>query len=206
VDATPAWERAADRTAYLIYVSDTADLTAVASGMDGVSRTGGDDAGFGMSVPASTESGGFTDMLLSLLGGGIVLAIPMAALALGVIRAGAREAATMAALGADARSQRWAITLEVWVVGAVAVGVGTVAGASVRIVMTMLERARVSLTGVITENYLAAGLDSVNGTAALAGAVGFTAVFGAVATLGAWMVRLETPAQAMHEGLVGVAR
>lgn len=206
VAATPDWERAADHTAYLIYASDTADLTALVSGMDGVSPIGGDDAGFGMSVPASTESGGFTDMLLSLLGGGIVLAIPMAALALGVIRAGAREAATMAALGADARSQRWAITLEVWAVGAVAVGVGTVAGAAVRIVMTMLERARVSLTGVITDTYIGAGLDSVNWTAALAGAVGFTTVFGAVATLGAWMVRLETPAQAMHEGLVGVAR
>ncbi|WP_062389638.1 hypothetical protein [Demequina iriomotensis] len=184
--------------AYLIYAAEGADLKAI----DGaVSRlpVGASQVEIGTLAGSAGGTGGTLFLLL-------LLTAVLAPVAIGAVRAGARESATLAALGADARTVRTALGVEGTVLAATAVAAGGSAGVLMGASMTMLARARHSLTGVITESYLGVALESVPWGLVVTGGVAMVAIYAVLTAVAAMATHLESPAEALRDGLAGAAR
>ncbi|WP_062290872.1 hypothetical protein [Demequina phytophila] len=179
-------------TAYVVYAEEGADKVAIDRAVGGIPS----DA----SWSSSTSTAGAQEVPAGYVWAGIVLALILTPVAAGAVKAGSREAATLAALGVEPRILRWALVVEGAVVGSVAVAAGMSAGVLTRMTMSMVGAARHSLTGVITDSYPGLALSSVPwGYAVWWGAL-ILGVFTAVTAIAAAAAHLDTPAEALREG------
>ncbi len=132
----------------------------------------------------------------------LTLALLLAPLALGAVRAGGRDAAMLAALGVESRIVRHALVIESAVVASVAVAAGAAAGVGTRMAMSGLGAARRSLGGVLVDSYPALMLESVPWVHVIAWAGVIFSVFVAVTAVAASAIHLDTPAEALRDGEV----
>ncbi|WP_062465253.1 hypothetical protein [Demequina soli] len=187
--------------AHLIYAADGADKRAIIAAVGGAI----DDApGMGALYPDGWQRGAPDAVPGWILYRVAVLALLVAPLAAGAMRAGAREAATMAALGAEATVVRSALAVEGLALAAMACGAGIASGTATRAILEALGAAQASLDGVITDSYLGTALASVAWSDAITWGVTMVAVYGAVSALIAAGMHLETPAEALRD--LAVAR
>ena len=150
-----------DITSFLIYSSDPSLNEAVAR--DAWSIQPADLApGNGESLDITgnySESFIATAISIGILA--LLFGAPMVALAIGVVRARKSDDATLAALGSSPKDLSRALVVEIAAISAFAMAVGLGSGAVARAGWASLQRARTSLTGVITDSYLATALGSV---------------------------------------------
>ncbi|WP_062465254.1 hypothetical protein [Demequina soli] len=182
------------RPYFLIYAEDGADRAAIDQA---VSRVPTDASGVAVGTVAG-EPG--VPGLMGFAIATVVLTLVLAPVAAGAVKAGMREAATLVALGVETRVLRVALVIEGAVVAAVGVAAGAVAGIGTRMTITALEAARRSLTGVITDSFAGAALESVWWAGLVGCGVLVVAVFAGVTALAAAAERLETPADALRGG------
>ena len=135
----------------------------------------------------------------------IIFGTPMIALAVGVVRARRGDDATLAALGSSSRAIRTAIVIETAAVSAFAMAVGLGLGAVTHAGTAALQRSRASLTGVITDSYLATAFNSVAW-----GVLGIALVATvAIMATAAWIVSrrgaAQLPAEQLREAYAGSA-
>ena len=193
-------------TAYLIYSSDPSLNAAVIDGAweltpDGLDAEASQASGF--TGHASTEwrsTLGSLGILVFFIGA------PLVALAVGLARTRRSDDATLAALGATPRALRTATVLEAIGVAAFAALFGGGLGALTRASMTALGRARSSLTGVITDSYVATALGSVAWLALGIALVGTVALMGLTAWIAARRYRGETPVEGLIPETTGAVR
>ena len=122
----------------------------------------------------------------------MLVVAPMAALSVGIARRRRRDDATLAALGAPPRTLRTAVVVEATMVAAWSIVVGMVWG-SLSHLITTVNFARESLSGVIRDDYLHWMLSSIPlGPLLLIGAAGI-AVFAASAAVAARALQRRTP-------------
>ncbi|MDN4472210.1 hypothetical protein [Demequina zhanjiangensis] len=189
---------------YLVYVSEGADRMAIGDQlMDAVlTSDGASPASQGITFPAG-QDGGYsweTPDLGASLFWIVVVVLALAPVAFTAVRAGTRDAATLTALGSPARAVRTAVAIEGAVLGLTAATIGVVSGVATGALTEVLDRARLSLDGVITDSYLAVALDSINWVTSLGFIVVVSLAYAALAAMVASAVHLETPAEALKEG------
>ena len=178
--------------ALLIYAANGADKHALATRLMHTSPQG----------PGLTFSGGNgwvsgPSWVATLVISGILLilaVVPMVALSVGVARRRRRDDATLAALGAQPRTLRAAVVVEATVVAAFSIAVGLGWGALSHI-MTAVNFARQSLSGVITDDYLHWTLSSVPWMPLLLIGAAAVAVFGVSAAVAARALQRRTPVE-----------
>ncbi|WP_062519533.1 hypothetical protein [Demequina silvatica] len=179
-------------SSYIVYAQEGADRVAIDRAVSGIAGEA--------SWSSSASTAGAQEVPAGFLWGALVLALVLTPVAAGAVKAGTREAATLAALGVEPRVLRWALAVEGAVVGSVAVAAGMTAGVLTRMTMSMVGAARHSLTGVITDSYPGLALSSVPwGYAVMWGAL-ILGVFTAVTAIAAAASHLDTPAEAIREG------
>ncbi len=193
-------------TAYLIYSTDPALNAAVVSGAWGLTPAGLSPQGPQGSSITGDVSVSLSASLLSI--GILVLFIgaPVVALAVGLARTRRGDDATLAALGATPRALRAATVFETASVAAFAVAFGGGLGALTRATMTALGRANSSLTGVITDSYLATALGSVAWLALAVALMGAVALVSVTAWLAARRYRGASPVEGLRPLAVGGPR
>lgn len=198
-----------NETAYLIYSTDralnetvAAEVWALAPGdvddyynySEGTSRYSHPEG------PSSDENAALSWLLwlvnFAILA--VLVGAPMIALAVGLARTRRSDKATLAALGASDRSLRAALVIETAAVSAFAVIVGGGLGAVTHAAMTAVQRSRVSLTGVITDNYLATAVGSVAWSALGIAIVATVVVMGATTWIVAHRQRGTTPVEGLR--------
>ncbi|WNM24747.1 hypothetical protein [Demequina capsici] len=186
--------------AYFVYVSPAADRAAIESevmtGVEGVTGQGihyvaGQDGGYSYEDPAAG-----TWIFWSLL-----ILVGLSPLAFAAVRAGGRNAATLTALGSSARTVRIAVVIEGATLAVIATLVGTATGVTARTLLTMLDRARLSLNGIITDSYVGTALGSVNWAAVTPVILLICASYAVLTAAVASAVHLETPSEALREGM-----
>ncbi len=193
-------------TAYLIYSTDPSLNAAVVNGAWALTPEGVDADG----SEGSTITGHLTTQweatMLSI--GILVLLIgtPLIALAVGLARTRRSDDATLAALGATPRALRAATVMETAGVAAFAVVVGGGLGALAQASMAALGRARSSLTGVITDSYLATALGSVAWLALGMLLLGTVMLMALTAWAAARKYRSSTPVEGLRPVTVGGTR
>lgn len=179
-------------TGYLMYAADGADREAIANAVS-MLDTGASSTTYST---LAGSSGGAAPVAWAC-----GLAVILLPLAIGAVRAGSREAATLTALGAEAAVVRWALTVEGAVAATVGVAVGAATGVLARVAMTMTDAAHGSLTGIITDAYVGTALSSVAWATVLGWSAAMVAVFTAVTGLVAAATHLDTPAEALRDGV-----
>jgi|GEM_PF-2783454 len=204
--AGPLQERAdIDVTAYLIYTTDAALNEAIMNPVMAATPADLSSEGWsGGSGNFHADSG--TAELVSIALFALLLGLPMAALAVGVVRARRHEDATLAALGATPRAIRRALVIESAAVGTYAMLWGGLLGAATRALMTGLDRARMSLTGLITDSYLAASLGAIGWPLIIGGVILAVAVFATTAAIVARVQQPATPVEGLRPAGVGADR
>jgi hypothetical protein len=124
----------------------------------------------------------------------ILVIVPMAALSVGVARRRRRDDATLAALGALPRTLRAAVVVEATVVSAFSIAIGLAWGALGHVIATV-NFARISLGGVITDDYLRWTLSSVAWVPLLMIGAGAVVVFAVSAAIAARALQRRTPVE-----------
>lgn len=128
----------------------------------------------------------------------------MAALSVGVARRRRRDDATLAALGAEPRTLRWAVVIEATAFAIFAGAVGLTWGVMTHAALTMLDRARRSLGGVITDSYLHTAVNSVAWVPLLLIGAATVLVFATSAAIGARALQRRTPVDNLRPTDAGV--
>lgn len=173
---------------FLIYATPGADLEAMNEAIDRVASDAPGVTSIGTSYLGWESSTSAWSLVVDLAVAGLVLVLPLTLLAVGAVKRRRQDDATLAALGATARTMRTATALETAVVSAYALAGGMVVGAVTRVLMTELHQGRLSLQSVAVDSPLTAGLDAV-GWAAM-GTVGLTGV--AIMTITAFITAWAT--------------
>lgn len=193
-----------DAAAVMIWAKPGADPAAVARTVEQFSPDFPPFEGYGTSLVHASSS---TDLRELLLNFGLLVLIcggPVIALAYGVVQRRRREDATLAALGASRRSLVGAAVIETTVVAAVAVAGGLLAGALLRMTITGASRARDSLRGIITDNYLQTMWGSVSWTTVGWMFLFAVAAFAVVALVVKALARGALPAEQLRAAEEGV--
>ncbi|SEJ62208.1 hypothetical protein [Demequina mangrovi] len=177
-------------TTYLVYAHEGADREAIDQAATAVET----DSTWSSSS-SYTSGGDSTGALVTIA---VLLGLVLTPVAFGAVKAGSREAATFAALGAEPRLMRQALTLEGAVVAGTAVAAGMSMGAAAHMVMAVLGAARGSLTGVITDSYTTLALESVPWAYLVIWGALILGIFTAVTALASAAIRLDTPAEALR--------
>ena len=135
-----------------------------------------------------------------------VILIPIAAVATASVVRRRREDATMAALGASARTLRMAVVIEATVTAAVALASGLLGGALTHVAISAANGAMTGLYGVELDNIALDSLLSVNWTNLL-GILGATiVVFSVVSWIASRSLRTLTPVEALRPATEGALR
>jgi len=191
-------------TAYLIYSTDPALNAEVAADVWAIAPHHVEASySEGAGGPHGTTGVMWSSWLVSGALLAVLVGVPMIALAAGLVRARRRDDATLAALGSSAQSLRAALVIETVAVSAFAVLVGGGFGALVRASMTAVQRSRASLTGVITDSYLATAWGSVAWTALAIALAGTIVVMGGTAWFVASRHRGATPVEGLMPQPIG---
>ncbi|MGC4174844.1 FtsX-like permease family protein [Demequina sp.] len=198
----------ADAVTYLIYSTDPALNDEVTQAAWDLSPYGpGEDSWESSGQTAS--SNGNSMWLVNLAYWAflaLLLGTPMVALGVGVARARRRDDATLAAMGATRVALRRALVVETVTITAFAMVVGTGLGGITRFVITLIQRARSSLTGVITDSYLATAFGSVAWVVLLCAVLITVSVVGITVWITAVTRRTHTPVEDLQYSTVGGVR
>lgn len=199
-------ESAPGLTAFLIYSTDPAlngDIQYAAWSIYPSDFAPGGGEGSGMTGSSETYWPGVL-IQMGLLA--LLIGTPMVALAVGVVRARRSEDATLAALGSTPGAIRTALVVETAATSALAVTVGLGLGALTHAGSTALERARSSLTGVITDSYVATAFGSVAWVALAVVLVATVALMAFTAWIASRSASHATPVEALRPESVGGVR